>query len=273
MITINLEKCIGCGLCVQDCVQKNISIVNEKAAVQMLACIMCGHCYSICSQNAILVEDSAHVEVPYVIDSDRKPCSADSYLNSVLSRRSIRTFTEQKVDHDVIDKLITVGRYSHTSANQQNNSYIIIQDTLSELRCDVINTLKHMSNSIKENPEATPLYLNYAAIWDSAYEQLNSYLEGFDCIFHKSNLVLIVNGENDTDVAIAATNMENMIYSLGLGMFFSTFIKVAIDKNPLLKDKLGITISKQSLLCMVIGYPNVTYHRIPPRKDGNVTWL
>lgn len=271
MITMNKEKCIGCGLCVNDCVQNNIKIVNNKAQIQNISCIMCGHCFSICPQNATEIEEME--DDLDQIKPNMKLDNAEQFLNTVMSRRSIRNFTQQKVEQYIIDKLITIGRYSHTLANRQTNSYIVIQDSLAQFRSDIITTLKSISNNIKQNSEATPLLLNYANIWDLAYDQLNNSEESFDCIFHKSNLVLIVNGDNDTDVAIAATNIENMIYALGLGIYFSTFIKVAIEKNPLLQKKLGITSSNPSFLCMVVGYPNVTYYRIPPRKKSKVTWL
>lgn len=272
MITINRDKCIGCGLCVKDCVQNNIKIIDKKATLLNTSCIMCGHCISICPQFATEAADMSKSDVINEMVPKIKRDNADSYLHEVISRRSIRNFTKQKVERHLIDKLITIGRYSHTSANRQTNSYIVIQDTLPQFRSDVINTLKQLSINIKQDTKSIPLYLNYANIWDLAYEQLKNK-EGFDCIFHKSNLILIVNGDNDTDVAIAATNIENMVYSLGLGMYFSTFIKVAIEKNPSLQKKLGILSSNASLLCMVIGYPNVTYYRIPPRKESKVTWL
>lgn len=272
MITINKDKCIGCGLCVKDCIQNNITIVNQKAIVLNKACIMCGHCISICPQfatesinfpNAEIITESAANEF----------CTGDSYLNNLKKRRSIRNFMDKNIDRQLIDQMITAGRYSHTAANRQTNSYIVIKDSLTQFRSDVILTLKQVSNAIKQNPESTPLYLNFARIWDKAYEQWNNDKWGYDCIFNNSNLVFLVNGDNDTDVAIAASNIENMIYTSGLGMYFSTFIKVAIEKNPEIRKKLGIADSNSSFLCMVIGYPNVTYYRIPPRKESNVTWL
>lgn len=42
-IIINHEKCIGCGLCVNDCPSSHLYIKNKKAQASETACIECGH--------------------------------------------------------------------------------------------------------------------------------------------------------------------------------------------------------------------------------------
>ena len=56
MVNIDNEKCIGCGLCVSDCVADNIVIENGKATL-INSCLQCGHCVSICPMNAVTIPD------------------------------------------------------------------------------------------------------------------------------------------------------------------------------------------------------------------------
>jgi len=57
MITIDENKCIGCGLCVEDCFTRNIEMVDNKAESGKTRCIECGHCVAVCPSNAIVLEN------------------------------------------------------------------------------------------------------------------------------------------------------------------------------------------------------------------------
>ena len=50
---IELEKCEGCGDCVEDCPTTSISIVDGKAVVVEDECIDCQMCMDHCKQGAI----------------------------------------------------------------------------------------------------------------------------------------------------------------------------------------------------------------------------
>jgi NAD-dependent dihydropyrimidine dehydrogenase PreA subunit len=51
-VSINKEKCTGCGDCVDSCPVEALSIKNEKAVVND-ECIDCGACVDTCPNNAI----------------------------------------------------------------------------------------------------------------------------------------------------------------------------------------------------------------------------
>jgi ferredoxin len=42
------EFCTGCGLCVDECDQDALSIVDGKAVVDESKCILCGYCALVC---------------------------------------------------------------------------------------------------------------------------------------------------------------------------------------------------------------------------------
>lgn len=52
-VLIDEARCIGCGLCREDCPAANIVVEQGKAAVISQDCLMCGHCVAICPQAAV----------------------------------------------------------------------------------------------------------------------------------------------------------------------------------------------------------------------------
>jgi uncharacterized Fe-S center protein len=47
--TINIERCIGCGNCINYCYQKALSIVNAKVVMNKAQCAGCGQCVVNCT--------------------------------------------------------------------------------------------------------------------------------------------------------------------------------------------------------------------------------
>ena len=56
MIVIDKEKCIGCGLCADDCPAGKIAL-HEAKAVWSPDCIQCGHCVAVCPQAAVSIPE------------------------------------------------------------------------------------------------------------------------------------------------------------------------------------------------------------------------
>ena len=122
-IVVNEEKCIGCGLCVKDCPSSYLRVENGKVHTNSGGCLECGHCYAICPQGAITMtnyecRDEAAVPMTEI--------PAETLLNAMRSRRTVRQFTDQPVEQEKIRKILEAGRYSPTGGNAQNVSYTIL---------------------------------------------------------------------------------------------------------------------------------------------------
>ncbi len=52
---VNVEKCNGCGDCVENCPGEAIKIENDKAVISE-DCIECGVCIDVCENNALSLQ-------------------------------------------------------------------------------------------------------------------------------------------------------------------------------------------------------------------------
>ncbi len=50
---INNDLCIGCGMCVKNCANNGVNIINKKAVIDEQKCLGCGHCFAFCPKGAI----------------------------------------------------------------------------------------------------------------------------------------------------------------------------------------------------------------------------
>ncbi|MBU2495381.1 MAG: 4Fe-4S binding protein, partial [Candidatus Omnitrophica bacterium] len=61
-ITVDIEKCTGCSLCVKACPFNAIKVENEIAIVDLDLCNYCGACVEECPSEAIILERDAPAE-------------------------------------------------------------------------------------------------------------------------------------------------------------------------------------------------------------------
>ena len=59
--------------------------------------------------------------------------------------------------------------------------------------------------------------------------------------------------------------------SLGIGTCWNGWTQMAIEINPKIKRLVGI--SEEKIGAFIIGYPDVTYYRVPPRSRKRVKAL
>ena len=245
-ITIDKAKCIGCGACVKDCVASALYLADGKAQFRE-GCIECGHCYAICPVGA--------VDMPGYDKTgcgDVTPMTAvdsDTFLQAIKSRRTVRQFKPVPVEQEKIDKILEAGRYAPTGANSQNVAFTILGDRQEEIERECTGLFR---TGVKLG-KAFSAVLRNADINDSFF-------------FKGAPLVIVVSGHNSVNATLASAYMELTANTLGLGVLYSGFFCGCAALDPKIRAALRLPKGHRAVTCMVIGYPDVTYRRIPPRK-------
>lgn len=273
MMLVNEEKCIGCGICVKDCLLNCIKVKNGKAKIRNLICFKCGHCIAVCPKNAVY-SDEYNMEEIKEYNKEEFSISSNNLLNFIKFRRTIRQFNISKeVEKEKIEKIIEAGRYTPTGSNAQDVSYIVVRDNINTLRELTLKTLNDIGKNILENDDPQyKKYSTYAKMWTKMYKDFKEDKEDNDKLLFSSKSLIFVVSNSDVNGALASSTMELMANTLGLGVLYSGFLAFAAKNSEEIKNLLGIDDPNKIVTCMVLGYPSVKYFRTVPRNNPKITW-
>ena len=262
MVQINLEKCVGCGLCAEDCIALNIE-VKEKCANVKNDCFKCGHCVAICPTGAVSIPeyDMADVEE---YESGSFELNPKQVLHAIKFRRSIRNYKQKKVEKEILEQILQAGRYSATAKNTQNCTFVFVQEELEKLKESVWGYIDHIAET--EGRKVSRDFLPFVAFNRRRKADPND-----DYLFRNAPVVVYIASDCTIDVGLAAQNMENMAVALGTGVLYNGFLARVTDINEDLKKWLGLE-GKQIQACMLLGYPDRSYRRTAPRAEAKVVW-
>lgn len=262
MVQIDLEKCVGCGLCAADCVAVNIEMNDNKAHVKK-ECFKCGHCVAICPAGAVTLPEYDMTEVEEY-DKESFDLKPENVLHAIKFRRSIRSYKKKKVEKEVLEQILQAGRFTATAKNTQNCTFVFVQDELAALKEGIWGYVDHVEET--EGRNAPKEFIPFLAFNRRRKADPNN-----DFLFRNAPVVVYVATDCCIDAGLAAQNMENMAVSLGLGVLYNGFLAGLTDQNEEVKAWLGLE-GKQIQACMLLGYPDCVYKRTAPRDAAKVIW-
>lgn len=262
MISIDKEKCIGCGKCIKDCLAGKIKL-EEGKAMYSGECIQCGHCAAICPCAAISIPEYDMEDVESYTKEDLD-VDAEKLLNFIKFRRSIRDYKACPVEQEKLEKILQAGRYTATAKNNQDCHFVFVQNKLHKVKELVWNHVEEITDRSKGK---LPKELVVFAV----FNRRRKADPNDDYLFRNAPVVLFITSDWPLDAGLAAQNMELMAEALGLGVLYDGYLARLAEANAELKEYLGIS-DKTIKACMLMGYPNVSYERTAPRRKANVIW-
>lgn len=249
-VSVNAQLCTACGLCESDCPSGSIAVMEGKAAADMKNCIRCGHCQAICPVNAVSL--SGFAEEPETITPAMR-VDAEALLGQLKARRSVRQFTSREIPRELLDQIIEAGRYTPTGTNKQGVSYIVLVQHIEDYERAALKLFRGLKRAV-----------------DLVYQGLRAIEIDDHFLFKNAKAVIVINGADPIDAALAASSMELMAQSLGLGVFYSGFFTMVTRFSRTLRARLGIRRGEKAVTTLVLGYPAVKYQRTAQRESAEV---
>ncbi len=273
LLLVDRDKCAKDGICIRECPANVITLSKDGEGYPEMVpwgpkgCTRCGHCVAVCPHGAmshmeIPIESCPAIEVGLLINEKQ----AEQFLRS---RRSVRSFQDKAVEEGAIRRLIEIARYAPTGGNAQPLEWQVITDRL-RLREISGAAVECIRTSIRENPEelaAAPYLTMIIEGWD----------KGFDTILRDTPVLIAASAPKDSrtgmvDLSLALSYLDLMAPVLGLGTCWAGLLQRALLYSPPLKKTVGIPPGHTSHYPMMLGYPKVTYHRLPERRPPKITF-
>jgi len=251
-ISIAPSLCNRCGMCISDCPDGVLYMAENSAEYNGQFCVKCGHCVAICPQNAVAI--SGYDDPPEAINPESKS-DPDTLLATIKSRRSMRQFTEKDVPPEAVAKIIEAGRYTPTGGNRQDVSYVVLREKKDEYEKIALDVVRSLQPKLAQ----TIPYIKNLVIGDRF-------------LFKSAPVVIVIKSVDALNGALAASMMELMAQTLGLGVLYSGFFTMAIRESDELKQMLSISAPEQVVTTLVIGHPAVKYIRTAQRETAKVTY-
>lgn len=264
-LCINKEKCVHCGLCINDCIAHALEFdennVPKFAQGGEERCIKCQHCLAICPVGAVSIlnknpENSDKTE-------EHNP---DEILNLIKSRRSFRHYKSENLDKETLDKLKEMLNWVPTGCNFHKLHFAFV-DEISIM--DKIR--KHVSEKLVKILTTTPV--NKIAGKFSMYK--DALIKGEDVIFRGAPHMVVVSAPVNApcvniDPIIALSYFELYAQSLKVGTCWCGFAHICMQLFPELAEQMKVPEGYKVSYVMLFGPSDVKYSRTTQPEDFEI---
>ncbi|WP_317855383.1 nitroreductase family protein [Chakrabartyella piscis] len=261
MICVEESKCIQCGSCLTACPFSVLEMKDVPVANPDRICISCMHCAAVCPTNAITLDGKEGI-LPEPLRQLPETFAGD-LEQFLLQRRSIRSFTEEHVNHNILEHALEIANWGNSAKNQKPTHWIVI-DSRKEL--DVI--LGHILAFVDKTgicPEIKELCaLGKNPVFGNAQTVILGYCDK--------------NAINPTaDTAIALTYLELYFQSIGISTCWAGYLTRLANNIPELVEYFQLPEHHAFFGGIFLGYADTSkedYLHVPQRmKKANVTWM
>ena len=286
-IRINSETCRKDGLCVRIC--PKVFTEDSKGAVPYVTrpelCNECGHCLLICPAQAI-THEAIHPDRVRDVQKDLLP--SYSQVDALIkARRSIRNFSEEPVEKELIEKVIDAARFAPSAKNTQSTHYTVIRDA-ALLRRVASATAEWLGRSAAKlrNPVIRRLYLlrgittrEEVGRWIGQFELIARNMKnGIDTILYDAPVLIVFHADRrvrfaEANANLALHNATLAACSLGLGSFYTGYVVSACLHSREIPDMIRIPRRHTVYAGMTLGRIGIGFSRWIDRDPARINWI
>lgn len=290
IIKVNPDTCTRCGECVAECPERLFFI--GKTGTEVLfqdplgRCIGCGHCIAICPENAVEYSaEESPLEDPRISKPEQILGTEELYL-FLKARRSIRRFRRQPIPNEKIKKILDIMRFAPTASNREMIHYTVITSgkEIAVFLLAVISLFRKVKNLLSFLRLIIPFGRRKprGIMSNGLFASLNNFFirvkAGEDPVFWGAPCVIIVSSpkyqhQAGVDAGIIMTHGMLAAQAEGLGTCLIGFAHETLLRNRRLRKRYQIPKGFCPQGVIVLGFPEIRFHRVPMRKPISCTWF
>ena len=163
---------------------------------------------------------------------------------TILSRRSVKSYTGEQVSQELLEQVIEAGRYAPTGMNAMSPVFIAVQNP------EMIEKLSRMNAAVM-GMETDPFYGAPTVILVLANRERSTWLE---------------------DGSLAMGNLQLAAHALGLGSCWihRCYQMFESEEGKALLKEWGVEGDYEGIGHCVLGYPAGDVPKAKPRKENYV---
>lgn len=264
---VDPDKCVSCGLCVQDCLFSVLEMQNGNPVFeQAKKCIGCLHCYAICPQGAISMDDyDPEKALPIA-----KIPTVENVGAFIRQRRSIRSFKQENIDHNSMRKMLEMAWSAPSGVNQHLLHVSVIDDIaqMEDFRKEVYASLADMKDAGLLTDERLLAFLGPSP---DAWLKNDVLFRGAPHMVAVSDAKKASTGHQDCFIYLSY--LEMLAYANGFGALWCGLMYRLLPLLPQCLKKLDIPQGYDLGYVMMLGKPAVHYSRGLERRNPQIHYV
>jgi len=303
---VDSEKCIGCGLCIQNCLFLTWDMGEDNVPVfkEGWPCFSCYNCMVACPEGAISIAEPYHVtggfwetkpnhSLPAVMplqpqDAEGKDDTWNEVEKILFTRRTVRNYSDKPVPESLIRRVLEAGRHAPTAGNSQPVQFVVVTEKalINEMNKDALEAYENIFDSYMDEEGWKELAIQFIdnplpGLYDPRlifggigksliFKRSPMFLGAPAVIFLAADARAI--GGPDLQVGICGQNMNLVANSLGLKASYVGFA-IVLNDNPRWLERLKIEEPFKIVTAIVLGYQEFKQEGPVPRAFRPITWF
>jgi nitroreductase/NAD-dependent dihydropyrimidine dehydrogenase PreA subunit len=276
MVTVEIEKCSGCGTCVDVCHEHCMSVVDGKVEIYDPYCSTCAQCVAICPSRALSWDNVA----PIRFEPELMP--TPEQMNELFKeRRTVRAFKPTRVDRTLLEEVASYAAYAPTHSHALR-IVIVDEAAIIDLMDRILLRFTARLYRFVYRPKlvgslAKVLTPSLESEFLRAKPKLETTLRRGVTFTSRPAAFILVVGEKRTPLNLesaqyATYNMNLLAQAMGLGCRNLVGNQSILNRSRALREELRLKKSERIFGLLGIGHPEVKFVNKVEGRSLSLQW-
>jgi NAD-dependent dihydropyrimidine dehydrogenase PreA subunit/nitroreductase len=276
VVTIEQDKCTGCGICVRICHEHCMSVRTGKIHIDYASCSTCTQCIAACPEQAL-----AWDRVPPTVFNAKRLPTPEQMDELLKQRRTVRHFGADPISRSVLETLASYGAYAPTHSH--NFGMLIIDDnSIMDIMDKALTKYSSMIYRLLFKPKVIYWLMKlFAPSMKEEYFRGKTKLEAAvkrgSVLRSRPSAFIAVIGSKHTPLNLESAqyvvyNMTLVAQAKGLGCRNLVGNQAILNRNTSFRKAVNLNRADRIFGLVGIGHPSVEYRNKVEGRRLPVQW-